>query len=45
MAARMFHIKETGGMINPLSLHRKRNTETDIKWSLPYSTMSVYDLH
>ena len=32
-------MKETiKGNNNPLILHRKRNTETDIKWSLPYGT-------
>ena len=29
-------LKENGEMINPLTLHRKRNTETDNKWSLSY---------
>ena len=35
---RMFQIKETGGINYPLSLHWRRNTETDIKWSQPYVT-------
>ena len=28
---RMFQIKDTGGIINPLSLDRKRSTETGLK--------------
>ena len=36
---RMFQIKETGRTINLLSLHRKRNTETDINWNLSYGTV------